>query len=91
MSLGPPIPACTSKKVQASIELVALSSEVDARGAIFTRREVVEFILDLAGYTEDQPLYEKRLLEPSLGGGVFLLPVIERLLSGRRPNSAEAF
>ena len=46
---------------------------LEARVAIFTRSEVVDFILDLAGYTEDQPLHEKRLLEPSFGGGDFLL------------------
>jgi hypothetical protein len=51
------------------------------RGAIFTRREVVDFILDLAGYTADKPLYQYRLLEPSFGDGDFLLPVIERLLA----------
>lgn len=62
---------------------------LEARGAIFTRSEVVDFILDLAGYTEDQPLHEKRLLEPSFGGGDFLLPIIQRLLSAwraARPN-----
>jgi hypothetical protein len=42
---------------------------------------VVDFILDLAGYTADQPLHRKRLLEPSFGGGDFLLPIIERLLN----------
>lgn len=31
--------------------------EAGARGAIFTWREVVEFILDLAGYTVDRPLH----------------------------------
>lgn len=51
------------------------------RGAIFTRREVVEFILDLAGYTIDQPLQRYRLLEPSVGRGDFLLAVAERLLT----------
>lgn len=53
---------------------------VEERGAIFTRREVVDFILDLAGYTTDRPLHEMRLLEPSFGAGDFLLPVIDRLL-----------
>ena len=57
---------------------------LEARGAIFTRSEVVDFILDLAGYTEDQPLHEKRLLEPSFGGGDFLLPIVQRLLSAWR-------
>ncbi|RSU45583.1 modification methylase PaeR7I [Sphingomonas sp. S-NIH.Pt15_0812] len=53
---------------------------MEERGAIFTRREVVDFILDLSGYTADRPLYELRLLEPSFGDGDFLLPVIDRLL-----------
>jgi hypothetical protein len=84
MSLGLPNPACTSQKIQAAVNLLALNNEVDSRGAIFTRREVVDFILDLTGYTEDQPLHQKRLLEPSFGGGDFLLPIIERLLGAWR-------
>lgn len=32
------------------------------------------------GYTADQPLHQRRLLEPSFGNGDFLLPAIERLL-----------
>lgn len=54
---------------------------IEERGAIFTRREVVDFILDLAGYTADQDLTRLRLLEPSFGYGDFLLPVIDRLLA----------
>lgn len=52
----------------------------EQRGAVFTRREVVEFILDLSGYSPDRPLAEMCLLEPSFGGGDFLLPAIDRLL-----------
>ena len=33
-------------------------SDAGARGAIFTRRGVVEFVLDLAGYTADRPLHQ---------------------------------
>ena len=40
-------------------------------------------MLDMIGYTPDQPLYERTLLEPSFGGGDFLLPAIERLLQSR--------
>lgn len=67
-------------------EAVSTLSESDAkeRGAIYTRREVVEFILDLVGYTSDRPLYQSRLLEPSFGKGDFLLPAIERLLESYR-------
>lgn len=52
-----------------------------ARGAVFTKREVVDFILDLTGYTADRPLHQLRLLEPSAGDGDFLLPAIDRLLA----------
>ena len=81
MTLGLLNPTCISRKVQAAIDHLALSAESNSRGAVFTRREVVDFILDLAGYTEGKPLHEKRLLEPSFGGGDFLLPIIKRLLS----------
>lgn len=57
---------------------------VEERGAIFTRREVVDFILDLVGYTIDRPLHRQRLLEPSFGGGDFLLAAVDRLLSSYR-------
>ena len=78
--------------VMAATEALATEGGLEARGAIFTRSEVVDFILDLAGYTEDQLLHEKRLLEPSFGGGDFLLPIIQRLLSAwraARPNGTE--
>lgn len=65
--------------VTAAVDAMA-NAGVEERGAIFTRREVVDFILDLSGYTADQPLHELRLLEPSFGYGDFLLPTIDRLL-----------
>jgi hypothetical protein len=78
---------CThSPVVAAAIEKLSTASGTESRGAIFTRAEVVHFILDLAGYTEEQPLHEKRLLEPSFGGGDFLLPAIGRLLTAWRSS-----
>lgn len=59
----------------------------DERGAIFTRKEVVEFILDLTGYTKEQPLHQYRLLEPCFGDGDFLLPAVDRLLASYRAHS----
>jgi hypothetical protein len=67
--------------IEAAVEVLAHTGGVDERGAIFTRREVVDFILDLSGYTCDRPLHELSLLEPSFGDGDFLLPAIERLLT----------
>lgn len=63
---------------------------IEERGAVFTRREVVDFILDLAGYTTDRPLHTLRLLEPSVGDGDFLLPAIDRLLVAWRLAGAPA-
>lgn len=76
--------------ITSATESLATEGEVEARGAIFTRVEVVDFILDLAGYTEDQPLHEKQLLEPSSGGGDFLLPIIRRLLKAWRAAKANS-
>lgn len=60
---------------------------IEERGAVYTRREVVEFILDLLGYTPDKVLYDRRLLEPCFGRGDFLLIVIERLLASWRSHT----
>lgn len=57
---------------------------IEERGAVFTKPEVVAFMLDLIGYTSDQSLTERRLLEPSCGEGDFLLPALDRLLSAWR-------
>lgn len=65
--------------VEAAVAQLAATSEI-GRGAVFTKPDVVEAILDLCGYTSDQPLHRKRLLEPSFGAGDFLIPAIQRLL-----------
>ena len=91
MSLGLTSPSFISSTAQSAIEQLAANSERESRGAVFTRHEVVNFVLDLVGYAEDQPLHEKRLLEPSFGGGDFLLHAIERLLNAwtaARPNGS---
>lgn len=56
------------------------NSENRERGAIYTKREVVEFILDLIGYIPRPGLESEQLLEPSFGEGDFLIPAVERLL-----------
>lgn len=75
--------------ITAAVETLANAGGVDERGAIFTHREVVNFILDLAGYTSDQPLFQRRLLEPSFGGGDFLLPAIDRLLAALKDGATQ--
>jgi adenine-specific DNA-methyltransferase len=50
-------------------------------GEVFTRRWVVDLILDLVGYTVDQDLASMRVVEPSCGSGAFLIATIERLVA----------
>ncbi len=48
-------------------------------GEVFTRRWVVELILDLVGYRGDEDLGAAVIVEPSCGCGAFILPIVERL------------
>ena len=73
-------------RLQTAVQQLA-ESGVEERGAVFTKREVVEFILDLTGYTTSGALQKKRLFEPSFGEGAFLLVAVERLLESYRGQS----
>ncbi|MET8870323.1 Eco57I restriction-modification methylase domain-containing protein [Nonomuraea sp. NPDC004580] len=55
-------------------------------GEVFTRRWVVDLILDLVGYSSDRDLAALRLVEPACGDGAFLGPVVERLSSSCRKH-----
>ena len=48
-------------------------------GEVFTRRWVVEFILDIVGYRADEDLGASVIVEPSCGHGAFMVPIVERL------------
>lgn len=79
-----------SERVQKAIASLASSGGIEARGAIYTKPEVVDFILDLAspGYSCD--LANIRFLEPSFGSGDFLVPLIGRILSSWRFRHGES-
>lgn len=79
LTLHPALPGFCP--VTDAVEVLASTGGVEERGAIYTRAEVVDFILDLVGYTTDAPLLSYRLLEPSFGDGDFLLRVVDRLLA----------
>ncbi|MGX7827751.1 HsdM family class I SAM-dependent methyltransferase [Actinokineospora sp. 24-640] len=62
-----------------------------SHGQVFTRRWVVELILDLVGYTSDRDLSSMRLVEPSCGSGGFLTVAVERLIqswNGEVPSTS---
>lgn len=63
-------------------------------GEVFTRRWVVELILDLVGYRVDEDLGASVIVEPSCGCGAFIVPIVERLAEscarhGRRLRDLE--
>lgn len=63
------------------------AEKAEAVGAIFTKPEIVELILDFAGYTENGPRLACRpLLEPSCGDGAFIQGVVRRLIGNERAN-----
>jgi len=81
-----------SLETHVAIDALDFFSESDgeARGEVFTRTEVVEFILDLMDWHADKDLGTYRLLEPSCGEGDFLIPAVTRLLQSQRPHDLAA-
>jgi type I restriction-modification system DNA methylase subunit len=83
MDYSPTLPLFKSETkncpVTVAVETMA-ESGAESRGAVFTRREIVDFILDLIRYTSDKPLHTMRLLEPSFGQGDFLMPLRQKML-----------
>jgi hypothetical protein len=63
--------------------------DIDEHGEVFTRRWVVELILDLSGYTADRDLAAMSAVEPSCGAGAFLGPMVERLLTSCRQHGSD--
>ena len=79
-----------SDRVQKAIDSLASSGGIEARGAVYTKPEVVDFILDLASARYSSDLTGIRFLEPSFGGGDFLIPLLKRILASWRSNHGES-
>lgn len=61
----------------------------DYKGIVYTKKWVVDLILDIAGYTDDKPLWKKTIIEPACGQGAFLEEICARLLyTARRDGVA---
>ncbi|MFI5744377.1 Eco57I restriction-modification methylase domain-containing protein [Streptomyces sp. NPDC051644] len=56
-------------------------------GEVFTRRWVVDLILDLVGYTSDKALCDLKLVEPACGSGAFLGAVASRISASCRAQN----
>src|ERR671912_1755571 len=81
---------CQLSLIEAPVALAELTRDPGCDyGEVFTRRWIVELILDLVGYTEDQDLGARRLVEPSCGTGAFLVPVVDRLIESCRRHDRD--
>ena len=54
------------------------------KGVVYTKRWVVELLLDLSGYCSEKNLVDALAVEPAAGDGAFLGPMIERLVESCR-------
>jgi hypothetical protein len=52
----------------------------EPKGVVYTKRWVVDLILDLAGYRPENDLGGKYAVEPAAGEGAFFLPMVGRLM-----------
>jgi hypothetical protein len=50
-------------------------------GEVSTRRWVVDFILDFVGYSPEEDLGSRTIVEPACGTGAFLIPIVDRLMA----------
>jgi len=62
------------------VDLPGLTAIGEPKGVVYTRRWVVDLILDLAGYRSAEDLAARYAVEPSAGAGAFFLPMVQRLL-----------
>jgi adenine-specific DNA-methyltransferase len=57
-----------------------VSTTAEPKGVVYTKRWVVELLLDLAGYRSEINLVDAFAVEPAAGDGAFLGPMVERLM-----------
>lgn len=84
MTLMLPIAWQPSSAVALAVKELSEEGSTEELGAVFTRLEVVQGILDLCQYRSEHDLVNLRLLEPSAGSGEFLFEAISRLLDSCR-------
>lgn len=87
-----PPSASQAELTHAGGDLAAVVRE--RNGVVYTKRWVVELMLDLAGYTADRDLQPLLIMEPAAGDGSFVVPLVERLIDScqryHRPISSAA-
>lgn len=88
MTKGQITPSIATQGIQLQIlapcNLPSPAAGIEQKGAVYTKRWVVELLLDLSGYSHEQNLVDALAVEPAAGDGAFLGPMIERLLASCR-------
>lgn len=64
-----------------AIQVAPLDQDFKSYGEVYTNPDVVDFMLDLTGYTTDKSLANLRLLDPSFGEAIYLEHAIKRLVT----------
>jgi hypothetical protein len=64
-----------------------LNTTLEQKGVVYTKRWVVEFLLDLCGYRAETNLVDLLAIEPCAGDGAFIVPMIGRLVASCRQLS----
>ncbi|HXS95015.1 MAG TPA: Eco57I restriction-modification methylase domain-containing protein [Candidatus Limnocylindrales bacterium] len=81
-------PIRTTRGIQQSliapVDVAPPDPLVEPKGVVYTKRWVVELLLDLSGYEIHEDLVDTVAVEPSAGEGAFLIPMIERLVASTR-------
>ena len=49
-------------------------------GTVYTRSEVVDFILSLSGLNTKEDIIGKKILDPSVGEGIFIFCLVKKIL-----------
>ncbi len=67
--------------IEGAGENTGAGSPREKNGVVYTKKWVVELILDLAGYTVDSDLASTLAVEPAAGDGAFLVEMARRLVT----------
>lgn len=70
--------------VNRSAHLSLVDVAGNSHGEVFTREWIVDVILDMVGFKEEDDLATKTIVEPACGTGAFLLPIVARLSTSLR-------
>lgn len=67
-----------------SLNLNRIGKSMEPKGIVYTKRWVVDLLLNLADYCPEKDLSKTLAIEPAAGDGSFLGPMVERLLESCR-------